>query len=27
MGDTAINNALAFFEDKDLPNKVVWVKF
>jgi lactate dehydrogenase-like 2-hydroxyacid dehydrogenase len=23
MGDTAINNALAFFEDKDLPNKVV----
>ena len=23
MGDTAINNALAFFEGKDLPNKVV----
>ena len=23
VGDTAINNALAFFEGKDLPNKVV----
>ena len=23
MGDTAIDNALAFFEGKDLPNKVV----
>ena len=23
MGDTAINNALAYFDEKDLPNKVV----